>query len=42
MMHPAHVHHQRVHHWLVAVQHDRIATCPVTEGTLLRLHMIPV
>ncbi len=33
-----HEHHQRVRTWLVG--HDsRIATCPTTQGTLLRLHM---
>lgn len=35
-----HPHHERVHHWLANLKKsDRIATCPLTEGTLLRLHM---
>ncbi len=37
---PGHVHHDRVHRWLVKVRPDPIATCPVTEGTLLRLQMM--
>ena len=36
---PDHPHHDRVHRWLAVVQEDWFATCPVTEGTLLRLHM---
>ena len=40
MMNRGHVHHERVHRWLVAGKHDPIATCSVTEGTLLRLHMM--
>lgn len=36
---PGHVHHHRVHRWLAAIREDTFATCPVTEGTLLRLHM---
>lgn len=35
-----HPHHERVHQWLgVLGKNDKIATCPITEGTLLRLHM---
>lgn len=34
-----HPHHNRVHAWLASVSNDHFATCPVTEGTLLRLHM---
>ncbi len=35
-----HPHHERVHQWLASLKkNDRIATCPFTEGTLLRLHM---
>jgi uncharacterized protein len=34
-----HPHHGRVHAWLGTVRDDHFATCPVTEGTLLRLHM---
>jgi len=34
-----HPHHHRVHAWLATVRKDKFATCPVTEGTLLRLHM---
>lgn len=36
---PDHVHHGRVHRWLATIHKDTFATCPVTEGTLLRLHM---
>ena len=39
MMLPDHPHHQRVHHWLATVREDAFATCSVTEGTLLRLHI---
>jgi len=34
-----HVHHHRVRRWLLSIQLDNVATCPLTEGTLLRLHM---
>jgi uncharacterized protein len=37
---PDHLHHERVHRWLASIKGDSFATCPVTEGTLLRLHMI--
>ena len=36
---PEHPHHDRVHRWLASVREHWLATCPVTEGTLLRLHM---
>lgn len=37
---PGHPHHERVHQWLGSLEeNDSIATCPITEGTLLRLHM---
>ena len=39
MMMPHHPHHERVHRWLATIRDDPFATCPVTEGTLLRLHM---
>jgi toxin-antitoxin system PIN domain toxin len=39
MMLPNHPHHERVHRWLATIRADSFATCPVTEGTLLRLHM---
>lgn len=35
-----HVHHERVLEWMSALKGKaRFATCAVTEGTLLRLHM---
>ena len=37
---PDHVHHGRVHRWLATIQDDAFATCPITEGSLLRMHMI--
>lgn len=37
---PDHAFFERTHRWLSALAGtDTIATCPVTEGTLLRLHM---
>jgi len=37
---PGHVLFERTHRWLASLAaEDFIATCPVTEGTLLRLHM---
>ena len=36
---PYHIHHERVRRRLASIKGDGIATCPVTEGTLLRLHM---
>jgi len=32
-----HVHHDAAHRWRSAHQDDRFATCPITQGTLLRL-----
>ena len=37
---PDHLHHERVHGWLATIKGDSFATCPATEGTLLRMHMI--
>lgn len=34
-----HMHHPRVRRWRQETADDSFATCPVTEGTLLRLHM---
>jgi hypothetical protein len=34
-----HVHHDRVHRWFGTLGRDRFATCVLTEGTLLRVHM---
>jgi len=34
-----HPHHERVRRWRAATTSDTIASCPITEGTLLRLHM---
>jgi len=35
-----HEHHKRAHHWFSCLRAtDRFATCSVTEGTLLRVHM---
>ena len=35
----SHVHHDRVHRWFATLKRDRFATCVITQGTLLRLHM---
>lgn len=35
----SHVHHDRVHRWFAKLKRDRFATCVITQGTLLRLHM---
>ena len=35
----SHVHHDRVHRWFTSLKRDRFATCVITQGTLLRLHM---
>ncbi len=35
----SHVHHRRVHAWFPTLKRDSFATCPFTQGTLLRLHM---
>lgn len=35
-----HVHHERAHRWFRSLgKRDRFATCVLTEGTLLRVHM---
>jgi uncharacterized protein len=34
-----HIHHERAHRWLRACSPDPFATCPLTQGTLLRVHM---
>lgn len=34
-----HEHHPRVRRWLLSLGDAPLATCSVTEGTLLRLHM---
>lgn len=39
-MRPNHIHHERAHQWLASIKDDGIATCPITEGTLLRMHMV--
>jgi toxin-antitoxin system PIN domain toxin len=35
----SHVHHHRVHRWFASLKLERFATCLVTQGTLLRVHM---
>jgi uncharacterized protein len=35
----SHVHHDRAHAWFRRRNRDRFATCPLTQGTLLRVHM---
>ena len=35
----SHLHHDRVHSWFAGLDGDRFATCPITQGTLLRVHM---
>lgn len=39
MMLPHHPDHHRVHRWLATIRDQPFATCSVTEGTLLRMHM---
>jgi toxin-antitoxin system PIN domain toxin len=34
---PSHVHHDAAHHWWDARDDRSFATCPITQGTLLRL-----
>ena len=34
-----HLHHDRAHRWFSQLKEHRFATCPATQGTLLRLHM---
>ena len=36
---PDHPHYDRVHRWLATVRGDGLAISPVSEGTLLRMHM---
>ena|SRR6185503_20345321 len=35
----SHIHHDRVHRWFASLGRDRFATCVLTQGTLLRVHM---
>jgi len=35
----SHIHHDRAHRWFAELKGDRFATCAITQGTLLRLHM---
>ncbi len=35
----SHVHHDRAHRWFATLKQDRFATCTLTQGTLLRVHM---
>ena len=35
----SHVHHERARAWFRRRNKDRFATCPLTQGTLLRVHM---
>ena len=35
----SHVHHHRAHEWFGSLESDLFATCPLTQGTLLRMHM---
>ena len=40
MSQPCHAFHGRTHRWLASLPAgDFIATCPINEGTLLRLHL---
>jgi len=39
MVLPDHPHHARTHRWLATIREEPFATCSLTEGTLLRLHM---
>jgi toxin-antitoxin system PIN domain toxin len=34
---PAHVHHDAVHSWRTSLRGFRFATCPITQGTLIRM-----
>jgi uncharacterized protein len=34
-----HVDHEAAHSWFGQHDYDRFATCPLTQGTLLRVHM---
>ena len=35
----SHIHHDRVHRWFANLKRDGFATCVLTQGTLLRVHM---
>ena len=35
----SHLHHNRAHRWFATLKQDRFATCVLTQGTLLRVHM---
>lgn len=35
----SHIHHDRVHRWFSTLKRDHFATCVLTQGTLLRVHM---
>ena len=35
----SHLHHDRVHAWFARLGGNRFATCHLTQGTLLRVHM---
>ena len=35
----SHLHHDRVHRWFATPGLNRFATCVLTQGTLLRVHM---
>ena len=35
----SHIHHEKAHAWFRRRNKDRFATCPLTQGTLLRVHM---
>ena len=35
----SHVHHDRAHRWFGTLRGDHFATCAITQGTLLRVHM---
>ena len=35
----SHPHHHRAHRWFANLGNDKFATCCITQGTLLRMHM---
>ena len=35
----SHIHHERMHRWFGNITQDQFATCAITQGTLLRVHM---
>ncbi len=39
LMVDSHIHHDRAHRWFAGLRRDRFATCAITQGTLLRVHM---